>query len=78
MRAFRSSEEQLSLSINGVSVYEDGVPTLIRCGRTLGADPRRNRDVQLRLVLTPGSERIRFWTCDLTAEYMRLNADYTT
>ena len=28
--------------------------------------------------LTSGSEAVRFWTCDLTAEYIRLNADYTT
>ena len=25
-----------------------------------------------------GEDAIRFWTCDLTAEYVRLNADYTT
>ena len=29
-------------------------------------------------VLTRGDASIRFWTCDLTAEYVRLNADYTT
>jgi glutamate N-acetyltransferase/amino-acid N-acetyltransferase len=39
---------------------------------------RTNRDVHLRLVLSRGNARIRFWTCDLTAEYVRLNADYTT
>jgi N-acetylglutamate synthase/N-acetylornithine aminotransferase len=27
---------------------------------------------------TLGSERCTFWTCDLTPEYVRLNADYTT
>jgi glutamate N-acetyltransferase/amino-acid N-acetyltransferase len=25
-----------------------------------------------------GNETVKFWTCDLTAEYVRLNADYTT
>jgi glutamate N-acetyltransferase/amino-acid N-acetyltransferase len=29
-------------------------------------------------VLTQGNAAIRFWTCDLTAEYIHLNADYTT
>ena len=70
-------EDQLSLWINGVAVYEAGVPTLFNAAE-LSAQIRANRDVQLRLVLSRGSERIRFWTCDLTAEYVRLNADYTT
>jgi glutamate N-acetyltransferase/amino-acid N-acetyltransferase len=29
-------------------------------------------------VLSHGNAAIRFWTCDLTDEYIRLNADYTT
>ena len=29
-------------------------------------------------MLRCGSAAVRFWTCDLTAEYIRLNADYTT
>ena len=29
-------------------------------------------------ALPPAAPEIRFWTCDLTAEYIRLNADYTT
>jgi glutamate N-acetyltransferase/amino-acid N-acetyltransferase len=70
-------EEQLSLWINGVAVYEAGVPTLYDAAE-LSAQIRGNRDVQLRLVFSRGSESIRFWTCDLTAEYVRLNADYTT
>jgi glutamate N-acetyltransferase/amino-acid N-acetyltransferase len=32
----------------------------------------------LRLVFALGSGRCRFYTCDLTTEYVRLNADYTT
>ena len=32
----------------------------------------------IRLTLRKGDASIRFWTCDLTAEYVRLNADYTT
>ena len=70
-------EDQLSLWINGVAVYEAGAPTLFNATE-LSAKIRANRDVHLRLVLSRGSERIRFWTCDLTAEYVRLNADYTT
>ena len=36
------------------------------------------RETHIRLLLTHGDSAVRFWTCDLTAEYVRLNADYTT
>ena len=39
---------------------------------------RGSRDVVIELSLKRGDGRITFWTSDLTAEYVRLNADYTT
>jgi len=71
------AEEELSLWINGVAVYQAGVPTDFHAP-ALAATLRANRDVDLRLLLSRGDAQIRFWTCDLTAEYVRLNADYTT
>jgi glutamate N-acetyltransferase / amino-acid N-acetyltransferase len=70
-------EEQLSLWINQVAVYEDGMPVPFDDG-SLSQLIKSQRDVHLRLVLKSGAEAVRFWTCDLTAEYIRLNADYTT
>ncbi|MFO0888408.1 MAG: bifunctional glutamate N-acetyltransferase/amino-acid acetyltransferase ArgJ [Isosphaeraceae bacterium] len=70
-------EDEVSLWINGVAVYRQGSPTDFDAAR-LSADLRAHRDVQLRLAFRRGAGSIRFWTCDLTAEYVRLNADYTT
>lgn len=70
-------EEDLSLAINGVSVYENGMPAAFDAD-SLSKLLKSQRDVHLRLLLKSGSASIRFWTCDLTAEYIRLNADYTT
>ncbi|MGO9922595.1 MAG: bifunctional glutamate N-acetyltransferase/amino-acid acetyltransferase ArgJ [Isosphaeraceae bacterium] len=70
-------EAALSLWINGIAVYQDGAPAPFDEG-SLAADLRAQREVHLRLALRDGSEKVRFWTCDLTAEYIRLNADYTT
>ena len=70
-------EEDLSLSINNVSVYEDGIPATFDA-ESLSNGIKRDRNVSLRLQLKSGTEFVRFWTCDLTAEYIRLNADYTT
>jgi glutamate N-acetyltransferase/amino-acid N-acetyltransferase len=70
-------EENLSLAINDVPVYEDGMPVPFDAA-TLSLSIKSNRDVHLRLRLASGAASARFWTCDLTAEYIRLNADYTT
>ncbi len=71
------AEEELSLWINGIAVYQAGMPTDFHAP-ALSAQLRANREVDIRLLLSRGEGRIRFWTCDLTAEYVRLNADYTT
>ena len=44
----------------------------------LGVSEARSAHVHLRLRFTLGPGRCTFWTCDLTHEYVRLNADYTT
>jgi len=70
-------ETELSLWINGVPVYAEGTPTTFNAS-ALSDDIRANRETRLRLRFARGDASIRFWTCDLTAEYIRLNADYTT
>lgn len=70
-------EEDMSLWLNGVQIYQDGAPTPVD-NKALSALIRDNRDCSIRLVLTHGSASLRYWTSDLTADYVRLNADYTT
>jgi glutamate N-acetyltransferase/amino-acid N-acetyltransferase len=70
-------EEELSLWINAVPVYQNGMPVAFDSA-ALSQFIRSHRQTTLRLVFDRGSASIRFWTCDLTAEYIRLNADYTT
>jgi glutamate N-acetyltransferase/amino-acid N-acetyltransferase len=70
-------EADLSLWLNGFPLYQDGAPTPFD-DATVSAHLKANRDTQIRLVLNQGQSSTRFWTCDLTAEYVRLNADYTT
>jgi glutamate N-acetyltransferase/amino-acid N-acetyltransferase len=70
-------EEELSLWINGVPVYRRGAPVPFD-DQALTQSLRDRRQVDLQLTLSSGEATARFWTCDLTAEYVRLNADYTT
>jgi glutamate N-acetyltransferase/amino-acid N-acetyltransferase len=70
-------EEDLSLSINDVVVYQDGRPLPFDAS-ALSQQLKSQRAVHLRLAFGTGSESIQFWTCDLTSDYIRLNADYTS
>lgn len=70
-------EDELSLWINGVAVYQGGMPASFDA-EVLSRSIKENREVFLRLLFSRGTSSIRFWTCDLTAEYIHLNADYTT
>lgn len=70
-------ESQLSLWLNGVALYRDGTP-LDFDTEAVSAGIKAEREVNIRLVFTLGEASIRFWSCDLTAEYIHLNADYTT
>lgn len=70
-------EADLSLFLDGVSLYRDGAPVEFDAA-AVSARLKGERDVHVRLVFTLGDASVRFWTCDLTAEYIRLNADYTT
>src|SRR5262249_37603190 len=70
-------EDELSLWLNDVHLYRDGTP-LDFDAATVSDRMRQEREVQIRLTLKRGAGAIRFWTSDLTAEYVRLNAEYTT
>ncbi len=70
-------EPEMSLWINNFPLYREGAPVPFD-EAAVSAHIRHNRETQIRLVFTRGSASTRVWTCDLTAEYIRLNADYTT
>jgi glutamate N-acetyltransferase / amino-acid N-acetyltransferase len=70
-------EKDLSLWMGSFELYRAGSP-LPFDAKAASAYLKNNREVQLRLKFALGSGTCRFYTCDLTPEYVRLNADYTT
>jgi glutamate N-acetyltransferase/amino-acid N-acetyltransferase len=68
---------RIELEINGHFLYHNGAPVQFDA-KAASSAIRDSRDTRIRLRLFEGDEGIRFWTTDLTAEYVRLNADYTT
>ena len=70
-------EKDLSLWLGDFLLYEKGTPLPFDAAAVSGYI-RGRRDIPLRLRFTLGEGRCTFWTCDLSYEYVRLNAEYTT
>jgi glutamate N-acetyltransferase/amino-acid N-acetyltransferase len=70
-------EADVSLWMGDMLLYRDGRP-LPFDEATASGYLKQNRDVHFRLRVGAGPGRCTFHTCDLTYEYVKLNADYTT
>lgn len=71
------AEKDLSLWMGDLPLYRAGMP-LPFDAKAASSYMKHNRELHLRLRFTLGPGRCTFYTCDLTTEYVRLNADYTT
>lgn len=71
-------EASVSLTMGGMPLYDHGRP-LPFDARLASAYLKSNRDVSFELRFDPaGPGQCTFYTSDLTPEYVKLNADYTT
>lgn len=65
------------VTLAGVPVFRNGgptgVPARLRAGRGL-----RKPEVEVAVALGAGRHEATVWTCDLSYDYVRINADYTT
>lgn len=68
---------KVSLLVNGILLYEKGAPVEFDA-QAASESIRSHRDTGIVLLLDEGTASARFWTTDLTAEYVRLNAEYHT
>jgi glutamate N-acetyltransferase / amino-acid N-acetyltransferase len=67
----------IALSGEDVELFIDDVP-LINGDLKLIAEKLQSKEVRIRVSLHSGSGKATVWTCDLTEEYIHINADYTT
>lgn len=68
---------RVCLSINGIEVYRHGMPTAFDAA-VASASIRNQHETFLVLDLGEGPASLRFWTSDLTVDYVRFNSEYTT
>jgi len=69
--------DAVTVSINGIPMYHHGEAVPFDAGQA-SQSIRDNRRTQILLQFMEGSAHIRFWTSDLTVEYVKFNADYKT
>jgi len=68
---------RLVLRLNGTLLFQDGSPVAFD-GAAVSASIQASRETLIELDFGTGPGSIRFYSSDLTAEYVRLNADYHT
>ncbi|MBM3981031.1 MAG: bifunctional glutamate N-acetyltransferase/amino-acid acetyltransferase ArgJ [Planctomycetes bacterium] len=70
-------ERDLSLWMGDLPLYRAGTPLPFDASAA-SSYLKHNREVHFKLRFTLGTGRCTYYTCDLTTEYVKLNADYTT
>jgi glutamate N-acetyltransferase/amino-acid N-acetyltransferase len=69
--------QQLELRVNDFLLFQNGAPVAFDA-RNVSASIRDHRETLIAITLQEGSAQTRFWTSDLTVDYVTLNADYHT
>lgn len=69
--------ERTEVKLSGVVVFRNGSPTGVAARRRAGR-ALRGKEVEVAVALGAGRHEATVWTCDLSYDYVRINADYTT
>jgi glutamate N-acetyltransferase/amino-acid N-acetyltransferase len=67
----------VDLTVNGHPLYANGAPVKFDAA-TVSQSMQSQRETNIVLSLTEGDAKVRFWSSDLTVEYVKFNADYHT
>jgi glutamate N-acetyltransferase/amino-acid N-acetyltransferase len=68
--------ERATVQIGGTVLFENGRPHDDAAPQA--AEHLKGRSVQIEVSLGSGKESATIWTCDLSAEYVRINGEYRT
>lgn len=69
-------ESTTNLFINDILIFAKGMPT--QCDLSKLSTSMKNTDINIRLELGLGECKDTIWTCDLSHEYVTINAEYHT
>lgn len=69
-------ESKLKLSVNKITIYKKGLPVTPAPKRL--SNVMKKNEIIIQLYLGTGNKSTTLWTCDLSKEYVKINADYHT
>jgi glutamate N-acetyltransferase/amino-acid N-acetyltransferase len=69
-------ESKTTLYINNILIFAKGIPT--QCDLTTLSTSMKGRNIMIRLELGLSNYNDTVWTCDLSHEYVTINAEYHT
>jgi len=69
-------ESKLKLAVNKVTIYKKGLP-VTPAPKKLNSVMKK-KEITIQLHLGMGNKSTTLWTCDLSKEYVSINADYHT
>jgi glutamate N-acetyltransferase/amino-acid N-acetyltransferase len=69
--------DRTAVRLGGVTVFRDGASTGPSARRRAAARLKRP-EIEIAVDLGAGGAAARMWTCDLSYDYVRINAEYTT
>ena len=70
-------EHKVQISINGVAIVEGGLITSQE-KENEAAEQMKNEEITISIHLNQGNFSDRMVTCDLTYDYIKINAEYRT
>ncbi len=70
-------QSRAAVHIGGIVLFENGQPHDANAGKAAAHLAGKDIDIEVDLG-TGGREQATIWTCDLSAEYVKINADYRT
>jgi glutamate N-acetyltransferase / amino-acid N-acetyltransferase len=66
--------ERIALSLNGIPIFRNGSP--VGSSRARAEKAMKAHDIRIEVDLAGGRSSARVWTCDLSHDYVNINASY--
>jgi len=68
--------QRATVHVGGILLFESGLPH--DDAAPLAAEHLQGKEIQIEVSLGTGGQSATIWTCDLSAEYVRINGEYRT
>ncbi len=71
------NEEEICISLNGLILFQKGLPTK-SAGSVALQKKMKAKNIVVEIDLAKGRHEVEVYTCDLSYDYVKINAEYTT